>query len=143
MDCAISVLLVDDHAFLRKCLQRSVEDDPELTVIGEASNGAEAVELARQLAPRVVVMDLAMPVMDGIEGGWTYPAAGAGNIDFDPQYECGGNMRAERVRGRTLPAFESMPRGPPQADSECPRPALPPPCPIVFGRRAPLKTQPG
>lgn len=67
MDCSISVLLVDDHPLLRKCLQRTLEDDPELTVIGEASNGAEAVELARQLAPQVVVMDLAMPVMDGIE----------------------------------------------------------------------------
>ena len=44
-----------------------LEDDPELAVIGEASNGAEAVELTRELAPQVVVMDLAMPVMDGIQ----------------------------------------------------------------------------
>jgi DNA-binding NarL/FixJ family response regulator len=64
---AISVLLVDDHALLRKCLQRMLEDDPELAVIGEASNGAEAVELARELAPQVVVMDLEMPIMDGIQ----------------------------------------------------------------------------
>jgi hypothetical protein len=40
---------------------------PELAVIGEASNGAEAVELARELAPQVVVMDLEMPIMDGIQ----------------------------------------------------------------------------
>ena len=44
-----------------------LDDDPELAVIGEASNGAEAVELARKLAPQVVVMDLAMPIMDGIQ----------------------------------------------------------------------------
>ncbi|MFY9728697.1 MAG: response regulator transcription factor, partial [Bryobacteraceae bacterium] len=44
-----------------------LEDDPELAVVGEAGNGAEAVELARELAPQVVVMDLAMPVMDGIQ----------------------------------------------------------------------------
>jgi DNA-binding NarL/FixJ family response regulator len=44
-----------------------LEDDPDLAVVGQASNGAEAVELARQLAPQVVVMDLAMPVMDGIQ----------------------------------------------------------------------------
>jgi DNA-binding NarL/FixJ family response regulator len=44
-----------------------LDDDPELTVIGEASNGAEAVALARELAPQVVVMDFAMPVMDGIQ----------------------------------------------------------------------------
>ncbi|MFZ0934130.1 MAG: response regulator transcription factor [Bryobacteraceae bacterium] len=67
MVCAISVLLVDDHALLRKSLHRMLEDDPELAVVGEAGNGAEAVELARELAPQVVVMDLAMPVMDGIQ----------------------------------------------------------------------------
>jgi DNA-binding NarL/FixJ family response regulator len=61
MACAISVLLVDDHALLRKSLHRMLDDDPELTVIGEANNGAEAVELARELAPQVVVMDLAIP----------------------------------------------------------------------------------
>ena len=67
MSSAISVLLVDDHALLRKSLRRMLDDDPELAVIGEASNGAEAVELARDLAPQVIVMDLAMPLMDGIQ----------------------------------------------------------------------------
>ena len=67
MSSAISVLLVDDHALLRKSLHRMLDDDPELAVIGEASNGAEAVELARELAPQVVVMDIAMPLMDGIQ----------------------------------------------------------------------------
>jgi DNA-binding NarL/FixJ family response regulator len=67
MFSAISVLLVDDHALLRKSLHRMLDDDPELAVIGEASNGAEAVELARELAPQVVVMDIAMPLMDGIQ----------------------------------------------------------------------------
>ena len=67
MVCAISVLLVDDHVLLRKSLHRMLDDDPELAVVGEAGNGAEAVELARELAPQVVVMDLAMPVMDGIQ----------------------------------------------------------------------------
>jgi DNA-binding NarL/FixJ family response regulator len=67
MFSAISVLLVDDHALLRKSLHRMLDDDPELAVVGEASNGAEAVELARELAPQVVVMDVAMPLMDGIQ----------------------------------------------------------------------------
>jgi DNA-binding NarL/FixJ family response regulator len=67
MFSAISVLLVDDHALLRKSLHRMLDDDPELAVIGEASNGAEAVALARELAPQVVVMDIAMPLMDGIQ----------------------------------------------------------------------------
>ena len=67
MTCAISVLLVDDHPLLRKCLRRMLEDDLDLAVVGQASNGAEAVELARELAPQVIVMDVAMPVMDGIQ----------------------------------------------------------------------------
>ena len=67
MFSAISVLLVDDHALLRKSLHWMLDDDPELAVIGEASNGAEAVELARELAPQVIVMDIAMPLMDGIQ----------------------------------------------------------------------------
>ena len=48
-------------------MHRLLDDDPELAVIGEASNGVEAVELARKLEPQVVVMDLAMPIMDGIQ----------------------------------------------------------------------------
>jgi DNA-binding NarL/FixJ family response regulator len=67
MPSAISVLLVDDHALVRKGLRRLLEDDPDISVVGEASNGLEAVRLAGQLAPQVVVMDLAMPVMDGME----------------------------------------------------------------------------
>lgn len=67
MNCSISVLLVDDHPLLRKCMQRVLEDDPELVIVGAAENGAEAVKLAAAVSPQVVVMDVAMPVMDGIE----------------------------------------------------------------------------
>lgn len=67
MTSPISVLLVDDHPLLRKCLEKELEDDPDLVVVGTAENGAEAVKLVQELAPHVVVMDLAMPVMDGIQ----------------------------------------------------------------------------
>ena len=63
---AIRVLIADDHSVVREGLRRFLGRDPELTVVGEASDGAEAVELARQLHPDVVLMDLLMPVMDGI-----------------------------------------------------------------------------
>jgi DNA-binding NarL/FixJ family response regulator len=63
----ITVLLVDDHALVRRGFRRMLEDDPALTVVGEASDGAEGVKLAAQLKPRVVVMDCAMPVMNGLE----------------------------------------------------------------------------
>ncbi len=67
MSGAISVLLVDDHALVRKGFRRMIEDDPGITVIGEAGSGLEAVQLAQQLRPQVIVMDMAMPEMDGVQ----------------------------------------------------------------------------
>jgi DNA-binding NarL/FixJ family response regulator len=63
----ITVLLVDDHALVRRGFKRMIEDDPGISVVGEASDGAEGVKLAAQLKPRVIVMDCAMPVMSGLE----------------------------------------------------------------------------
>ena len=61
----ISVLLVDDHSLVRRGFRRLLEDDPDITVVGEAEDGARAVELAAELRPRVVVMDFGLPVMNG------------------------------------------------------------------------------
>jgi DNA-binding NarL/FixJ family response regulator len=61
----ISVLLVDDHSLVRRGFRRMLEDDPAITVVGEAADGHEAVQLAAELRPRVVVMDFAMPSMNG------------------------------------------------------------------------------
>jgi len=63
----ITVMLVDDHALVRKGFRRMVEDDPELKIVGEASNGLEAVQAALELKPQVIVMDMAMPEMDGVQ----------------------------------------------------------------------------
>lgn len=62
----ISVLLVDDHALVRHGFRRILEDEPDLVVVGEASDGAEAVKMARDLGPQVVVMDCALPKMSGL-----------------------------------------------------------------------------
>jgi two-component system, NarL family, response regulator LiaR len=62
----IRILIADDHSMLRQGLRMFFELDPELQVVGEAADGAEAVRLARQLEPDVVLMDLLMPVMDGL-----------------------------------------------------------------------------
>lgn len=62
----IKVLITDDHAVVRQGLRMFLELDPEIEVVGEAANGEEAVAMARDLAPDVVLMDLVMPVMDGI-----------------------------------------------------------------------------
>jgi DNA-binding NarL/FixJ family response regulator len=63
----ISVLLVDDHALVRKGFRRMLEDDPAIAVVGESSDGTEAVRLALELRPKVVVMDCALPGISGIE----------------------------------------------------------------------------
>jgi NarL family two-component system response regulator LiaR len=63
---AIQVLIADDHSVVRQGLRIFLGSDPELKIVGEARDGAEAVRLARQLRPDVVLMDLLMPVMDGI-----------------------------------------------------------------------------
>jgi DNA-binding NarL/FixJ family response regulator len=62
---AISVLLVDDHSLVRRGFRRMLEDDPDIRVVGEAEDGHQAVELALELRPRVVVMDFALPSMNG------------------------------------------------------------------------------
>jgi DNA-binding NarL/FixJ family response regulator len=61
----ISVLLVDDHSLVRRGFRRLLEDDPEIVVVGEASDGHEAVERVAELHPAVVVMDFALPSMNG------------------------------------------------------------------------------
>lgn len=63
----ISVVLVDDHGLVRKGFRRILEDDPDIRVIGEASNGLEAIQLARELHPQVIVMDMSMPELDGVQ----------------------------------------------------------------------------
>ena len=62
----ISVLLVDDHALVRRGFRRIIEDEPHISVIGEANDGNEAVRMAHELRPQVIVMDCALPGMDGL-----------------------------------------------------------------------------
>ena len=63
---SIRILIADDHSVVRQGLRMFLGLDPDLDVIGEAQNGSEAVRLAHELQPDVVLMDLLMPVMDGI-----------------------------------------------------------------------------
>jgi DNA-binding NarL/FixJ family response regulator len=63
----ISILIVDDHPLMRKGIRAVLEPHHDIRVIGEASNGLEAVEYARQLQPSVILMDINMPHMDGVQ----------------------------------------------------------------------------
>jgi len=63
----ITVLLVDDHSLVRRGFRRMLEDEPDMAVVGEAGDGEQAVSLARQLQPQVVVMDCALPKMNGLD----------------------------------------------------------------------------
>jgi DNA-binding NarL/FixJ family response regulator len=63
----IRVMITDDHKVVRQGLKMFLQLDPDLDVVGEAENGAEAIERAKELKPDVILMDLLMPVMGGIE----------------------------------------------------------------------------
>jgi DNA-binding NarL/FixJ family response regulator len=63
----VSVLLVDDHALVRRGFRLMLEDDPEISIVGEAGDGNDAVKLAGELRPRVVVMDCALPGISGMD----------------------------------------------------------------------------
>lgn len=66
-DGSIRVLLVDDHPVVQKELKRLVEADPSLRVVGQASDGTEAVQMVNECRPEVVLMDYSMPIMSGVE----------------------------------------------------------------------------
>jgi DNA-binding NarL/FixJ family response regulator len=63
----ISVLLVDDHSLVRRGFRRILEDERDIAVVGEAADGAEAIRLAQELQPKVIVMDCAMPGVNGLQ----------------------------------------------------------------------------
>jgi len=67
MSAPITVLIVDDHAVVRSGLRAYLETQPDLEVVAEAASGREAVQLAAEHVPDVVLMDLVMPEMDGVE----------------------------------------------------------------------------
>src|SRR5512138_615802 len=63
----IRILIADDHTLLRNGICALLENEPDMTIVGEANDGREAVHLAGQLKPNVVLMDIAMPLLNGLE----------------------------------------------------------------------------
>ncbi|MBN2304769.1 MAG: response regulator transcription factor, partial [Anaerolineae bacterium] len=64
---AIRVLIIDDHAIVRAGMRMLLQSDPEIEIVGEGETGLDALRLAHDLQPDVIVMDVTMPEMDGVE----------------------------------------------------------------------------
>jgi DNA-binding NarL/FixJ family response regulator len=93
----IRVLIADDHRLFAEALEAILSSDERIEVIGHASDGLEAVDLSARLQPAVVLMDISMPVMDGIEAAQRIRDADAGTCVL---MLTGSNSRADVDRSR-------------------------------------------
>src|ERR1700721_2954656 len=89
MATKIKVLLVDDHSLVRRGFRRMLEDEADIVVVGEASNGDEAVQLALALAPQVIVMDCALPRTSGLGATRKILQSGPANGNLDAEHALG------------------------------------------------------
>ena len=94
---SINVLIADDHRLFAEALEVILAGDDRITVVGHASDGKEAVKLAKKLKPDVVLMDISMPVMDGIEAAEAIRKA---NVDASILMLTGSNSRTDVDRAR-------------------------------------------
>ncbi len=62
----IKILIADDHPLMREALRYAIEDEEDMQLVGEASNGEEAIQIAQQTTPDIILLDLLMPVLDGL-----------------------------------------------------------------------------
>src|ERR687897_606075 len=89
----IRVLIADDQALFARMLEALLADDADVEVIGHAANGAEAVELADAEDPDVILMDISMPMMDGLEATRTLRAQRAGADAYVPKMHIAAGLR--------------------------------------------------
>jgi DNA-binding NarL/FixJ family response regulator len=97
----LRVLIADDHRLFAEALEAILATDERIEVVGQASDGGEAVELARQLGPDLVLMDVSMPVLDGFEATLEIRAA---SEDTRVLMLTGSNSRADVDRSRAAGA---------------------------------------
>lgn len=100
MSKLINVLIADDHPIFRQGLSLTIEKNKNIKVVGEADNGALAVEFARSLRPDVIILDIDMPVMDGIEAARELKASGlSAKVVFLTMHKDNSILRSLRSLG--------------------------------------------
>lgn len=109
----VRVLLADDNAQFRAVLRRLLERDPEIEVVAEASNGAEAVALAQSVSPDIVLMDVSMPGLGGVEATYELKARCP---DLPVLMLSIGNKEQEIQAGLAGGASEYLVKGAPAAE---------------------------
>jgi DNA-binding NarL/FixJ family response regulator len=112
-DVMVRVLLADDNAQFRGVLRRLLERDDEIEVVGEAANGAEAIELVETHRPDVVLMDVSMPNLDGIEATYSLKAR---HPNLTVLMLSIGNKQQEIEAGLAGGASEYLVKGAPAAE---------------------------
>ncbi len=106
----LRVIVVDDHPVVREGLRAILDAEPDLDVVGEAGSGAEAVELAARLRPDVVLMDLRMPGMDGVEATGRIFAAGDARVLVVTTYDTDSDILRAVEAGATGYLLKDTPR---------------------------------
>jgi DNA-binding NarL/FixJ family response regulator len=106
----LTVIVVDDHPVVREGLRAILDAEADLDVVGEAGSGAEAVELAARLRPDVVLMDLRMPGMDGVEATGRIAAAGDARVLVVTTYDTDSDILRAVEAGATGYLLKDTPR---------------------------------
>jgi DNA-binding NarL/FixJ family response regulator len=114
----IRVLIADDHRLFAEALEAILDGDERISVLGHAGDGEEAVRLAQQLSPDVVLMDISMPVMDGIEAAEAIRATDRGarilmltgsnsrsDVDRSRQAGAAGYVTKDRIAAELIDAI--------------------------------------
>ena len=106
----LTVIVADDHPVVREGLRAILDAEPDLDVVGEAGSGAEAVELAARLRPDVVLMDLRMPGMDGVQATGRITAAGDARVLVVTTYDTDSDILRAVEAGATGYLLKDTPR---------------------------------